>query len=175
MGLPQQQNVEQEGNWIENVIRIYRSAKVVKGGRRFSFSALVVVGDGNGKVGLGYGKANEVPSAVEKAMKDARRQIISVPLLNGTIPYPIAAKYAACKVVLVPAAPGTGIIAGGALRGVLEAAGIHNILTKTHRTNNPKNLVKATMRGLSRLRSFETIEKLRGVKIDRPALAKANV
>lgn len=165
MALGKETAVEERGDWIENVVRIYRCATVMKGGRRFSFSALVVVGDGKGRVGIGYGKANEVPSAVEKGMKDARKHLMRVAVINGTIPHQVTGKYGASIVILLPAAAGTGIKAGGGVRAVLEGAGIHNILSKSHRTNNPKNAVKATMNGLLQLRTREDVARLRGVSL----------
>ncbi|MDP6112970.1 MAG: 30S ribosomal protein S5 [Planctomycetota bacterium] len=160
-----QQEYQQDPDVIENVIKIYRCAAVVKGGRRFSFSALVVVGDGKGRVGIGYGKANEVPSAVDKAMKDARRNQVNVTILNETIPHEIVGRFGSARVILAPAGPGTGIIAGGPVRAVLQAAGVQNILTKTHRTTNPKNIAKATLDGLVKCRTIEQVEKLRGRKL----------
>ena len=150
---------------IEKVVKIRRCAAVVKGGRRFSFSALTVVGNGNGKVGWGYGKANEVPPSVEKANKQAARQMIDVPIEEGTIPHTVYGHFGAGRVILVPAGPGTGIIAGEAVRAVCEAAGIKNILTKTYGTNNPITVVKATFDALSQLRTRQEIERLRGVSL----------
>lgn len=151
---------------IEHVVKIKRCAAVVKGGRRFSFAAMVVVGDGKGKVGWGYGKANEVPPSVEKATKQASRDKIEVPLEGkGTIPHKVQGRFGAARVLLVPAGPGTGIIAGAAVRAVCEAAGIQNILTKSFGTNNPVTLIKATINGLSSLRTKETVERLRGVTL----------
>ncbi|MCA9175995.1 MAG: 30S ribosomal protein S5 [Planctomycetales bacterium] len=151
---------------MEHVVKIKRCAAVVKGGRRFSFAAMVVVGDAKGKVGWGYGKANEVPPSVEKATKQASREQISVPLEgDGTIPHSVQGRFGAAKVLLVPAGPGTGVIAGAAVRAVCEAAGIHNILTKSFGTNNPVTLVKATIDALSKLRTKETVERLRGVTL----------
>jgi small subunit ribosomal protein S5 len=138
---------------------------VVKGGRRFSFAAMVVVGDGKGKVGWGYGKANEVPPSVEKAQKQASRDMIEVPLVEGTIPHMVKGRFSAAKVILVPAGPGTGIIAGEAVRAVCEAAGITNILTKSYGSNNPVTLVKATMEALAKLRTNQEVERLRGVSL----------
>jgi len=137
----------------------------MKGGRRFSFAAMVVVGDGNGQIGWGYGKANEVPPSVQKATKQATREMIQIPVINGTIPHQIQGKFGAAKVLLIPAAPGTGIIAGQAVRSVCEAAGITDILTKSYGTNNPVTLVKATVSGLSNLRTKEQIERLREVSL----------
>ena len=147
---------------IDKVVHISRTAKVVKGGRRFSFSAVVVVGDGGGKVGYGLGKANEVPEAIRKGVERAKKSMIQIPLVNHTIPYEIIGKYGAGRVLLKPASQGTGVIAGGAVRAVLEAAGVQNILTKCMRSHNPHNLVKATIDGLGRLRDRETIAARRG-------------
>ena len=148
--------------FIDRVIKIKRCAAVVKGGRRFSFAAMVVVGDGNGKVGWGYGKANEVPPSVQKAQKQAQNSMINVPVQEGTIPHQIKGKFGAAKVTLIPAGPGTGSIAGAAVRSVCEAAGISNILTKSFGTNNPVTLVKATLEALSNLRTKEEVQRLRG-------------
>jgi small subunit ribosomal protein S5 len=150
---------------IEKVVKIRRCAAVVKGGRRFSFAAMTVVGDGNGKVGWGYGKANEVPPSVEKANKQAARQMVEVPIEEGTIPHPVKGRYGAGKVILVPAGAGTGIIAGEAVRAVCEAAGLKNILTKSFGTNNAITLVKATFDALSQLRTRQEVERLRGVSL----------
>ncbi|MBX3465556.1 MAG: 30S ribosomal protein S5 [Planctomycetes bacterium] len=151
---------------MENVVRINRSAAVVKGGRRFSFSALVVVGDGKGRVGIGYGKANGVPNAVEKGVKDARKHMFRIPLVDGTIPHPFKGEYRASAVIFEPASPGTGIIAGASVRAVCEAAGIRNILTKCHGSGNPLNVVKACEMALKSLRTRDQVERLRGVKLD---------
>ncbi len=151
--------------FIDRVIKIKRCAAVVKGGRRFSFAAMVVVGDGNGKVGWGYGKANEVPPSVQKAQKQAQNSMINVPVLEGTIPHQINGKFGAAKVTLIPAGPGTGIIAGAAVRSVCEAAGISNILTKSFGTNNPVTLVKATIEALSNLRTKDEVQRLREVSL----------
>jgi small subunit ribosomal protein S5 len=147
---------------IEKVVHINRTAKVVKGGRRFSFSAVVVVGDGGGKVGSGLGKANEVPVAIRKGIERAKKNMIEIPLINQTIPYEVMGKYGAGLVLLKPASVGTGVIAGGAVRAVVEAAGVQNVLTKCIGSHNPHNLVKATIKGLSQLRSRETIAARRG-------------
>ncbi len=138
---------------------------MVKGGRRFSFTALVVVGDGRGKVGWGYGKANEVPPAVEKAVKDGSRKMMGVNLVQGSIPHIVRGRFGAAQVVLVPAGPGTGIIAGSAVRAVCEAAGISDILTKSYGSTNPHNLVKAAIDALEQLRSQGDVERLRGVSL----------
>jgi small subunit ribosomal protein S5 len=153
------------GELIDKVVKIRRCAAVVKGGRRFSFTALVVIGDGQGKVGWGYGKANEVPPSVEKAVKDGTRNMVHVTIDNGTIPHEVKGHFGAARVILVPAGPGTGVIAGAAVRAVCEAAGIHNILTKSFGTSNPTNLVKATISALQGLRSKSDVERLRGVSL----------
>jgi small subunit ribosomal protein S5 len=150
---------------IDKIVKIRRCAAVVKGGRRFSFTALVVVGDGQGRVGWGYGKANEVPPAVEKAVKDGSRKMTEVPLEGSTIPHAVKGRYGAARVTLVPASPGTGVIAGAAVRAVCEACGIHDILTKSFGTNNPVNLVKATIGALEQIRSRHEVERLRGVSL----------
>ena len=146
----------------ETVVKINRCAAVVKGGRRFSFSALVTVGDQAGVVGFGFGKAKEVPNAVEKAVKDGKKRLVRVPMIGTTIPHEVSGRYSASKVVLVPAAPGTGVIAGSAVRAVLEAAGVRDILTKAYGSTNPVNLVKATFDGLAQLRTRKTVQRLRG-------------
>lgn len=146
----------------DRVVHISRVAKVVKGGRRFSFSAVVVVGDANGHVGTGLGKANEVPDAIRKAVQNAKRSLIVVPLVDGTIPYGVTGEFGAAKVIIRPASPGTGVIAGGGVRAVIESSGITNILTKSLGSNNPHNLVKATIEGLSQLRTAAQISAIRG-------------
>lgn len=153
------------GELIDKVIKIKRCAAVVKGGRRFSFAAMVVVGNGRGKVGWGYGKANEVPPSVEKAVKDGSRSMFEISLDSGTIPHQVEGRFGAARVVLVPASAGTGVIAGDAVRAVCEAAGIHNILTKSFGSNNPVNLVKASIEALKQLRTRSDIERLRGVSL----------
>ena len=149
----------------ENVVQIYRCAKVVKGGRRFSFSALMVVGDRKGSVGIGYGKATEVPSAVDKARKIATRNLRKIQLADKTIPHRVMGRHGASRVMLVPASPGTGVIAGGSVRAVLELAGVHDVLTKSYGSASPKNLVRATFEGLVSLFDPKEIERLRGVQL----------
>ena len=158
-------NIGREGPIEETVIKVFRSAKVVKGGRRFSFSAMVAVGDRAGTVGIGYGKAKEVPMAVDKAIKDARKNLGKVSLDGQTIPHQIIGKFGATKITLVPASPGTGVIAGSSARAVLELAGVHDVLSKVYGSTATKNVVKATMNGLLRLRSSESIGQLRGVAV----------
>jgi len=156
---------KQRGELLEKVVKIKRCSAVVKGGRRFSFAAMVVVGDGHGKVGWGYGKANEVPPSVEKAMKEGMRSLVEIPLEDSTIPHQVIGTFGAARVILVPAGPGTGVIAGAAVRAVCEAAGISDILTKSFGSNNPIPLVKATIEALKQLRPKVEVERLRGVSL----------
>ena len=155
----------QRGELVDKLIKIKRCAAVVKGGRRFSFAAMVVVGDGRGKVGWGYGKANEVPPSVEKAVKDGSRNMVEIPLHHGTIPHAVIGRFGAAEVILLPAGAGTGVIAGASVRAVCEAAGIHDILTKSFGSTNPVNLVKATITALKQLRMQHEVERLRGVSL----------
>ncbi len=146
----------------DKVVYINRVAKVVKGGKRFSFSAIVVVGNGNGQLGIGLGKAKEVPGAIRKAIDKAKKELFVIPLVDGTIPHEVLGRYDAGRVILKPASPGTGIIAGGPVRAVMEMAGIHNILTKSLGTNNPHNVVKATITGLRQLKDPKSVAAMRG-------------
>src|SRR5437899_11281995 len=155
------------GEFQEKIVSLNRVAKVVKGGRRFSFAALVVVGDGQGRVGAGLGKAGEVPEAIRKGVEDAKKHMITVPLVGTTIPHDIRFKLGAAKVLLKPAVPGTGVISGGAMRAVVEAAGIHHILTTSLATNNPINVVRATVAALASLRTLEATAQLRGLEPER--------
>jgi len=153
-------------DFTEKLVAVNRVAKVVKGGRQFGFTALTVVGDGNGKVGFGYGKAREVPLAIQKAMEKARANMISVSLKNGTLQYPLNARHGAAKVYMQPASEGTGVIAGGAMRAVFEAVGVHNVLAKCNGSRNPINLVRATISGLQNMKSPEDIASKRGKTVE---------
>ena len=153
---------------IEKVVSLNRVAKVVKGGRRFSFSALVVVGDGNGHVGFGLGKAQEVPEALRKATERARKNRVYIPLVDGALPYEVTGVFGASRVLLKPASEGTGIIAGGAVRAIMEAVGVRDVLSKAIGTNNPHNVLRATMQGLLALRSAEEVSALRGKQLEAP-------
>jgi small subunit ribosomal protein S5 len=156
-----------ELNLKDKLVAVNRVAKVVKGGRRFSFNAIVAVGDGQGHVGVGLGKSNEVADAVAKATEDAKRNVRAVPIRKGTIPHTVNGKYGAGKVLLKPATPGTGLIAGGGVRAVLELAGVQDILTKSQGSSNPHNLVKATMQALGQLEDAQTIAQRRGISLSK--------
>ena len=157
---------EEKDDLIKKLVAVNRVTKVVKGGRHMRFSALVVVGDGNGKVGMGSGKAGEVPEAIEKATAQAKRKMIDVRLVNTTIPHEVIGKFGRGSVLMLPAAEGTGVIAGGPVRAVMEAAGVKNIRTKSHGTNNPYNCIRSTLAGLESLRTAEEVAKLRGKTVE---------
>lgn len=159
-------NEQQSGDLQEKLVQINRVAKVVKGGRIFGFTALTVVGDGNGRVGFGRGKAREVPVAIQKAMDQARRNMVKVNLTGGTLQYPVKARHGASKVYMQPASEGTGIIAGGAMRSVLELAGVHNVLAKCYGSTNPVNVVRATVNGLASLQSPDDVAAKRGLPVE---------
>ncbi|MEO9275895.1 MAG: 30S ribosomal protein S5 [Marinomonas sp.] len=159
-------NDQQTSDLQEKLVQVNRVAKVVKGGRIFSFTALTVVGDGNGKVGFGRGKAREVPQAIQKAMEQARRNMVSVKLDGDTLQYPVKASHGASKVYMQPASQGTGVIAGGAMRAVLEIAGVHNVLAKCYGSTNPVNVVRATIKGLQDMKAPEQIAAKRGKSVD---------
>lgn len=157
---------EEGDGLLERLVSVNRVSKVVKGGRQFSFTALTVVGDGNGKIGFGYGKAKEVPIAIQKAMDKARKNIIQVDLKEGTLWHPIKAKHSGSKVYMQPASDGTGVIAGGAMRAVFDVVGVQNVLAKSQGSNNPQNLVRATINGLKNITSPESVAARRGKTID---------
>lgn len=157
---------EEGDGLLERLVSVNRVSKVVKGGRQFSFTALTVVGDGNGKIGFGYGKAKEVPIAIQKAMDKARKNIIQVDLKEGTLWHPIKAKHSGSKVYMQPASDGTGVIAGGAMRAVFDVVGVQNVLAKSQGSNNPQNLVRATINGLKNITSPETVAARRGKTVD---------
>lgn len=168
---PQKRDRDDDSPYEDEVVKVYRCSTVVKGGRRFSFAGLVVIGDRHGQVGIGYGKANEVPPAVEKGIKEARRCVESVNLMGTTIPHQVEGRFGATKVILIPAQTGTGVIAAAAVRAVLELAGVQDVLTKIHGSTSAKNVVKATMNALRSLKSQAEIEALRGVSLQIAAQA----
>jgi small subunit ribosomal protein S5 len=166
-------NDDSRDDFIEKLVQVNRVAKVVKGGRIFAFTALTVVGDGNGRVGFGRGKAREVPTAIQKAMESARRNMIDIDLNDGTVWYPLTARHGASKVYMQPASDGTGVIAGGAMRAVLEAAGVHNVLAKCYGSTSPVNVVRATYKALQNMRSPGEIAAKRGMTIEELKAASA--
>jgi small subunit ribosomal protein S5 len=157
---------ERSDDYIEKLVAVNRVAKVVKGGRQFGFTALTVVGDGNGKVGMGYGKAREVPLAIQKAMEKARRDMDSISLNNGTLWHPVKSSHSGSRIYMQPASEGTGVIAGGPMRAVFEAVGVHNVLAKSVGSNNPINLVRATIKGLQAMASPESVAAKRGKSVE---------
>ena len=163
----EKRNNNEDSGFIDRVIHIGRVAKVVKGGRRFSFSAIVVVGDSNGVVGYGLGKANEVTDAIAKGIDDAKKNLVKVPLYHHTVPHAMEGKYSGGFVLVKPAAPGTGVIAGGAMRAVLESAGVHDVLAKSKGSSNPHNVVKATVDALTKMRDAYTVAQHRGVDLNK--------
>ena len=165
--------IDETSSIESTTVGVYRTSSTVAGGRRFSFAALVVVGDKSGRIGIGYAKSNQVPQAVEKAQKEGRRKMVAYPMLRKTIPHAVEGQFGASKVRLVPATPGTGVIAGAAVRAILEMLGIQDCLTKSYGSTNPKNLVKATLAALAQLQTREKVESLRGVTIGRTAVEDA--
>ena len=163
--------MNRESEFAETVVHINRVAKVVKGGKNFSFSAVVVAGDGSGSVGYGSGKAREVPPAIQKASEQARREMVKIPLVSGTVPHLVWGRWGATKVLLRPASPGTGVIAGGGVRAVMESAGVQNVLTKIVGSRNPFNVVRATFDAINRLMTEDQVRRLRGVEVNAPAAA----
>ena len=166
-------NYDESSGLESTTVGVFRTAATVKGGRRFSFSALVVVGDRQGGVGVGYGKANQVPTAIEKAQKEAKRKMRRFPLVGTTIPHEVTGRFGACSVRLIPASPGTGVIAGASVRAPLEAVGVSDCLTKCYGSTNSKNLVKAVIHALEQLQTRERIEELRGISLERTLIEEA--
>ncbi len=164
--MAESRNSQSGDDLMEKLVAVNRVAKVVKGGRQFGFTALTVVGDGNGKVGFGYGKAREVPLAIQKAMEKARANLVTVSIKDGTLQYPLNARHGAAKVYMQPASEGTGVIAGGAMRAVFEAVGVRNVLAKCNGSRNPINLVRATIRGLVDMQSPQDIANKRGKSVE---------
>ena len=165
--------IDETGSIESTTVGVYRTSSTVAGGRRFSFAAMVVVGDKQGRIGVGYAKSNQVPQAVEKAQKEGRRKMVGYPLMRKTLPHAVEGHFGASKVRLLPATPGTGILAGAAVRAVLEMLGVQDCLTKSYGSTNPKNLVKATVRALEQLQTREKVESLRGVAIGRTMVEDA--